>query len=69
MPIGQPDSSRGESRAERLIREAIEAGGFDDLPGAGVPIPGRGTKDDALWWVREWVRRNRNDDQELGNSE
>lgn len=48
----------GETYVERLIREAMEAGRFDDLAGAGEPIPGMGTKDDALWWVRKWVRRN-----------
>ncbi|MGB7861634.1 MAG: DUF1992 domain-containing protein [Acidimicrobiia bacterium] len=57
MPIGPPDSF--ESNADRLIREAMESGEFDDLPGEGKPIPGRGTVDDPYWWVREWVRRNR----------
>lgn len=44
--------------AERLIQEAMEAGEFDDLPGTGEPIPGAGTVDDELWWVRSWLRRN-----------
>ncbi len=44
--------------ADRLIREAIEAGEFDDLPGAGKPLPGAGIPDDDLWWVRDWVKRN-----------
>lgn len=30
--------SRLESMAERLLREAIEAGEFDDLPGKGKPV-------------------------------
>jgi hypothetical protein len=63
MPTGQPDSpdlSPGtETTAERLVREAIEAGDFDDLPGTGAPIPGAGTLDDDLWWVRSWLERNR----------
>jgi hypothetical protein len=63
MPAGQPDSpdatDRPESTAERLIREAIEAGDFNDLPGTGEPIPGAGTVDDDLWWVRSWLERNR----------
>jgi hypothetical protein len=59
----------GESYPERLIREAIEAGEFDELRGIGKPIPGRGTTDDDLWWVREWVSRNRAQDQEPINSE
>jgi hypothetical protein len=48
-----------ETLPERLIREAIESGEFDDLPGAGKPLPGAGFPDDELWWVREWVQRNR----------
>ena len=42
-----------------MIREAIEKGEFDDLPGEGSPIPGAGRVDDELWWVRRWVERNR----------
>lgn len=49
---------RFESLPERLIREAIEAGEFDDLPGEGKPLPGAGTADDELWWVRQWLKRN-----------
>ncbi len=45
-------------RADRLIRKAMEAGEFDDLPGTGKPIPGAGTVDDELWWVRSWLKRN-----------
>ena len=48
-----------ESLPERLIREAIEAGEFDNLPGAGKPIAGAGVPDDDLWWVREWLERTR----------
>jgi hypothetical protein len=63
MPTGQPDtpdpSNVSETTAERLIREAIEAGDFKELPGTGEPIPGAGTVDDDLWWVRSWLERNR----------
>jgi len=48
-----------ESLPERLIREAIETGEFDNLAGAGKPIPGAGVPDDDLWWVREWLERKR----------
>lgn len=51
-------AARFESLPERLIREASEAGEFDDLLGAGKPIPGAGTVDDELWWVRAWLERN-----------
>jgi hypothetical protein len=53
-----PEADRYESLPERLIREAIEAGAFDDLPGEGEPIPGAGTPDDELWWTRAWLKRN-----------
>ncbi len=56
MPVDQPELV--ESLADRLVREAMEAGDFDDLPGSGKPIPGAGIVDDDLWWVRGWVRRN-----------
>lgn len=47
-----------ETLPERLIREAIEAGQFEDLPGEGKPLPGAGMPDDDLWWVRNWLKRN-----------
>ena len=49
--------SQYESRIERQIREAQERGEFDNLPGAGKPLPGRGSTDDENWWIRDWVRR------------
>ncbi|MEA1902472.1 MAG: DUF1992 domain-containing protein [Actinomycetota bacterium] len=55
------NSEPQETHVDRLIREAIEKGEFDDLPGEGKPLPGAGTHDDALWWVRGWVKRNRED--------
>lgn len=68
MPTGppEPDSpftpNEVESVADRVIREAMESGDFDDLPGTGEPIPGVGTVDDEMWWVRRWLERNRSDD-------
>ena len=64
MPTGPPDShplqpGEFETVADRMIREAMETGEFDDLPGLGKPIPGAGTIDDDLWWVRSWMERNR----------
>lgn len=61
MATGSPD--RMEHPVERAIREAMEAGEFDDLPGEGKPIPGAGSVDDDLWWVRAWLRRNSYDDE------
>ncbi|HEU4420986.1 MAG TPA: DUF1992 domain-containing protein [Pilimelia sp.] len=46
-----------ESRVDRLIREAQERGEFDDLPGAGKPLPGFGEQYDEDWWIKDLVRR------------
>ena len=58
-PMEHEPVDRFESLPERLIREAIEAGEFDDLPGIGKPLPGAGMPDDDLWWVRDWLKKNR----------
>jgi hypothetical protein len=46
-----------ESRIDRQIREAQERGEFDNLPGAGRPLPDRGELHDENWWLKQWVRR------------
>jgi hypothetical protein len=48
---------RYESSIDRQIREAQERGEFDDLPGAGKPLPGHGEIYDENWWLRDLVRR------------
>jgi hypothetical protein len=48
-----------ESAVDRQIREAQERGDFDDLPGMGKPLPGWGTTDDEMWWLRQWSQRER----------
>jgi hypothetical protein len=42
---------------DEQIQEAAERGAFDDLPGAGKPIPNRGDEDAAQSWIREHVRK------------
>jgi len=37
---------------ERQIHEAMEWGEFDDLPGAGRPIPDLGAGYDPAWWAK-----------------
>jgi hypothetical protein len=48
---------RYESWAERQVREAIDRGEFDNLPGAGKPIPGLTGRDDEDWWVKRFLER------------
>ena len=47
-----------ESVVERRIREAMDRGEFDDLPGTGEPLPDAGSPYDELWWVKKWLKRN-----------
>ncbi|MBV6726332.1 J-domain-containing protein [Nocardioides daeguensis] len=39
------------------VRQAMELGEFDDLPGAGKPIADLGTTHDPDWWVKRLVER------------
>ncbi len=41
---------------DQQIAEATERGAFDNLPGAGKPIPHRG-EDAAQAWLRDYLRR------------
>jgi hypothetical protein len=46
-----------ESSIDRALREAQERGEFDNLPGAGKPLPDAGREYDEDWWVKDWLRR------------
>ena len=48
-----------ESLVERRIREAMERGDFDNLPGAGKPIPDLDTTHDPDWWLKRFIERER----------
>jgi hypothetical protein len=41
------------------IRQAMERGAFENLPGAGKPIEGLGTEHDPDWWLKKLVERER----------
>ena len=49
--------NRHEPWVERLIREAQERGEFDDLPGAGKPLPPFKGQTDENWWIRSLIER------------
>lgn len=46
-----------ESLADRRIREAMERGEFDDLKGAGKPLPNLDKPYDPDWWINDLVQR------------
>ncbi|MER7269807.1 DUF1992 domain-containing protein [Micromonospora carbonacea] len=52
-------SDRWEAAAEAQIRTAQERGEFDNLPGAGKPLPGRGTPYDESWWIKSFLEREK----------
>ncbi|WP_246001940.1 DUF1992 domain-containing protein [Allorhizocola rhizosphaerae] len=42
---------------DKAIREAQERGEFDNLPGAGKPLPGAGEGYREDWWLKQWIQR------------
>lgn len=48
---------RFETWLDKQIREAEERGAFDDLPGAGKPIPDIDAPHDEMWWVKSLMKR------------
>lgn len=56
MTERKPPGVRFETWIDKQIREARERGDFDNLPGAGKPIPDLETRDE-LWWVKDKLRR------------
>jgi Domain of unknown function (DUF1992) len=57
MTERKPPGTSFTSWIDQQIGEAQERGEFDNLPGAGKPLPRRSGADDGLTWVRELLRR------------
>jgi hypothetical protein len=57
MTERKPPGVSFESWVDKQIREAMERGEFDNLPGAGKPIPDLDKPYDELWWVKQKLRR------------
>jgi hypothetical protein len=53
----KPPGVSFETWIDRQIREATDRGEFDDLPGAGKPIPDLDKPHDDAWWIKEKLRR------------
>jgi hypothetical protein len=57
MTQRKPAGTSFETWIDAQIRVATEAGAFDNLPGAGKPLPNLGQEYDPLWWVKQLVQR------------
>jgi len=56
MTERKPPGMSFTSWIDQQISEAAERGAFDDLPGAGKPLPEQGEFDGETW-LRDYVRR------------
>ncbi len=56
MTQRKPHDVPFETWVDRLIREAQERGEFDNLPGAGKPLPGIDRPLTEDWWVHQKIR-------------
>jgi hypothetical protein len=52
----KPPGVSWESWIDKQIREGMERGDFDDLPGKGKPLPDIDRPRDDMWWVRRKLR-------------
>jgi DnaJ homologue, subfamily C, member 28, conserved domain len=53
----KPFGMSWETWIDRQIREGMERGDFDGLPGHGKPLADVDRPHDELWWVRDKLRR------------
>jgi hypothetical protein len=59
MTEQKPPRLRWETWVERKIRESMERGEFDNLPGSGEPLPDLAQPYDELWWLRKKLREEK----------
>jgi hypothetical protein len=57
MTQRKPPGTSWETWIDAQIRVAMQEGAFDNLPGAGKPLPNLGQEYDPLWWVKQFVQR------------
>jgi Domain of unknown function (DUF1992) len=57
MTERKPSGMSFTSWIDQQIQEAEERGAFDNLPGAGKPLPNRGEADDGLAWLRDKLHK------------
>ena len=59
MTERKPPGVSWESWFEEQIRQAQEEGAFENLPGAGKPLPDLEESYDPDWWVKKLIRREK----------
>ena len=57
MTERKPSGMSFTSWIDQQIQEAEDRGAFENLPGAGQPLPNRGEADDGLAWLREKLKK------------
>jgi hypothetical protein len=57
MTERKPRGMSWTSWIDEQIDQAKDRGAFDNLAGAGKPLPDRGDEDFGQSWLREWVQR------------
>jgi Domain of unknown function (DUF1992) len=57
MTERKPAGTSWETWIDAQIRVAREQGAFDNLPGAGKPLPNLDREYDPDWWVKQLVQR------------
>lgn len=57
MTERKPPGVTWESWVDRLVREGRDRGDFDNLPGAGKPLPDLDRPRDEMWWIKQLLRR------------
>jgi hypothetical protein len=65
MTERKPQGMSFRSWIDQQISDAAERGAFDNLPGTGKPLRGRGEPEDPDAWVLDWVRREGVSTEEL----
>jgi hypothetical protein len=65
MTERKPPEISFASWIDQQIKEATERGAFDNLPGAGKPLPKRGQADAAQAWLQDYLRREGVSTEEL----
>ena len=57
MTLRKPFGTGFVPWVESQINEAMAAGAFDNLPGAGKPLPNNKGQFDPDWWVKQYAER------------